>query len=127
MVANISNISQDGWLNLGIPGAALFIVLIVVMLMFNQQNKSVSKLCEKIDSLVSSFSENSNKLNEVIITNDKDQKELIRMLGDVHSEISDMYSRVVRIDSRMYDFINKNNNNERSTINEPKKATSKKE
>ena len=124
MVANISNISQDGWLNLGIPGAALFIVLIVVMLMFNQQNKSVSKLCEKIDSLVSSFSENSNKLNEVIITNDKDQKELIRMLGDVHSEITNMYSRVVRIDSRIYDFIN---NNERSTINEPKKATSEKE
>ena len=124
MVANISNISQDGWLNLGIPGAALFIVLTVVMLMFNQQNKSVSKLCEKIDSLVSSFSENSNKLNEVIITNDKDQKELIRMLGDVHSEITNMYSRVVRIDSRIYDFIN---NNERSTINEPKKATSKKE
>lgn len=124
MVVNISNISQDGWLNLGIPGAALFIVLIVVMLMFNQQNKSVSKLCEKIDSLVSSFSENSSKLNEVIITNDKDQKELIRMLGDVHSEITNMYSRVVRIDSRIYDFIN---NNERSTINEPKKATSKKE
>ena len=124
MVANISNISQDGWLNLGIPGAALFIVLIVVMLMFNQQNKSVSKLCEKIDSLVSSFSENSSKLNEVIITNDKDQKELIRMLGDVHSEITNMYSRVVRIDSRIYDFIN---NNERSTINEPKKATSEKE
>ena len=124
MVVNISNISQDGWLNLGIPGAALFIVLIVVMLMFNQQNKSVSKLCEKIDSLVSSFSENSNKLNEVIITNDKDQKELIRMLGDVHSEITNMYSRVVRIDSRIYDFIN---NNERSTINEPKKATSEKE
>ena len=124
MVVNISSISQDGWLNLGIPGAALFIVLTVVMLMFNQQNKSVSKLCEKIDSLVSSFSENSNKLNEVIITNDKDQKELIRMLGDVHSEITNMYSRVVRIDSRIYDFIN---NNERSTINEPKKATSKKE
>lgn len=124
MVANISNISQDGWLNLGVPGAALFIVLIVVMLMFNQQSKSVGKLCEKIDSLVSSFSENSNKLNEVIITNDKDQKELIRMLGDVHSEITNMYSRVVRIDSRIYDFIN---NNERSTINEPKKATSKKE
>lgn len=124
MVVNISNISQDGWLNLGIPGAALFIVLIVVMLMFNQQNKSVSKLCEKIDSLVSSFSENSNKLNEVIITNDKDQKELIRMLGDVHSEITNMYSRVVRIDSRIYDFIN---NNERSAINEPKETTSEKE
>lgn len=126
MVENVSTLSPDAWLSLGIPGAALFIVLIVVMLMFNQQSKSVGKLCEKIDSLVSSFSENSSKLNEVIITNDKDQKELIRMLGDVHSEISDMYSRVVRIDSRMYDFINKNNN-ERSTINEPKKATSEKE
>ena len=126
MVEKVSTLSPDAWLSLGIPGAALFIVLIVVMLMFNQQSKSVGKLCEKIDSLVSSFSENSSKLNEVIITNDKDQKELIRMLGDVHSEISDMYSRVVRIDSRMYDFINKNNN-ERSTINEPKKATSEKE
>lgn len=124
MVENVSTLSPDAWLSLGIPGAALFIVLIVVMLMFNQQSKSVGKLCEKIDSLVSSFSENSSKLNEVIITNDKDQKELIRMLGDVHSEITNMYSRVVRIDSRIYDFIN---NNERSTINEPKKATSEKE
>ena len=57
-------VSQDAWLNLGIPGAALFIVLIVIMLMFNQQSKSITKLCDKIDELVTSLSNNnSNSIN----------------------------------------------------------------
>ena len=99
----MEGITPEAWLNLGIPGAALFIVLVIVISMFKQQNKSVDKLCIKIDELVTSFSDNNLKLNEVIISNDKDQKEVLRKLDDIHDIINDMYKRIVRVDTRLYD------------------------
>ena len=102
--------NTEAWLNLGIPGAVLFILLICIVLVFNQQNKSIGKLCEKIDTIVTSFADNSSKLNEVIISNDKDQKELLRRLSEIHDEVKDMQSRVVRIDARIFDHIKKYDN-----------------
>ena len=99
----MDGITPDAWLNLGIPGAALFIVLVIVVSMFKQQNKSVDKLCIKIDELVTSFSDNNLKLNEVIISNDKDQKEVLRKLDDMNDLMNDMHKRIVRIDTRLYD------------------------
>ena len=99
----IEGITPEAWLNLGIPGAALFIVLVIVISMFKQQNKSVDKLCIKIDELVTSFSDNNLKLNEVIISNDKDQKEVLRKLDDMNDLMNDMHKRIVRIDTRLYD------------------------
>lgn len=99
----MDGITPDAWLNLGIPGAALFIVLVIVVSMFKQQNKSVDKLCIKIDELVTSFSDNNLKLNEVIISNDKDQKEVLRKLDDIDDLMNDMHKRIVRIDTRLYD------------------------
>lgn len=99
----MEGITPEAWLNLGIPGAALFIVLVIVISMFKQQNKSVDKLCIKIDELVTSFSDNNLKLNEVIISNDKDQKEVLRKLDDMNEIINDMHKRIVRIDTRLYD------------------------
>lgn len=99
----MEDITPDAWLNLGIPGAALFIVLVIVVSMFKQQNKSVDKLCIKIDELVTSFSDNNLKLNEVIISNDKDQKEVLRKLDDMNDLMNDMHKRIVRIDTRLYD------------------------
>ena len=99
----IEGITPEAWLNLGIPGAALFIVLVIVISMFKQQNKSVDKLCIKIDELVTSFSDNNLKLNEVIISNDKDQKEVLRKLDDMNDIMNDMHKRIVRIDTRLYD------------------------
>lgn len=99
----MEGITPEAWLNLGIPGAALFIVLVIVISMFKQQNKSVDKLCTKIDELVTSFSDNNLKLNEAIISNDKDQKEVLRKLDDIHDIINDMYKRIVRVDTRLYD------------------------
>lgn len=101
--APMEGITPEAWLNLGIPGAALFIVLVIVISMFKQQSKSVDKLCTKIDDLVTSFSGNNMKLNEVIISNDKDQKEVLRKLDDMCNIMSDMHKRIVRIDVRMYD------------------------
>ena len=99
----MEGITTEAWLNLGIPGAALFIVLVIVISMFKQQNKSVDKLCIKIDELVTSFSDNNLKLNEVIISNDKDQKEVLRKLDDMNEIMNDMHKRIVRIDTRLYD------------------------
>ena len=99
----MEGITPEAWLNLGIPGAALFIVLVIVISMFKQQNKSVDKLCIKIDELVTSFSDNNLKLNEVIISNDKDQKEVFRKLDDMNDLMNDMHKRIVRIDTRLYD------------------------
>ena len=99
----VEGITPEVWLNLGIPGAALFIVLVIVISMFKQQNKSVDKLCIKIDELVTSFSDNNLKLNEVIISNDKDQKEVLRKLDDMNDIMNDMHKRIVRIDTRLYD------------------------
>jgi predicted glycosyltransferase len=99
----MEGITPEAWLNLGIPGAALFIVLVIVISMFKQQSKSVDKLCVKIDELVTSFSDNNLKLNEVIISNDRDQKEVLRKLDDMCDVMNDMHKRVVRIDVRLYD------------------------
>lgn len=98
-------ITADSWLDLGIVGAALFIVLIIVLLIFKQQSNSVDKLCTKIDDLVTSFSNTNQTLSEVIISNDKDQKEVLRKLNDIHTMVDDVHKRVVRIDVRLYDSI----------------------
>ena len=99
----MDGLTPDAWLNLGIPGAALFIILVIVIFVFKQQNKNVDKLCSKIDELVTSFSDNNLKLNEVIISSDRDQKEVIRKLDDMSNVLSDMHKRLVRIDARLYD------------------------
>lgn len=99
----MKGITPEAWLNLGIPGAALFIVLVIVIFMFNEHSKSVNKLCTKIDELVSSFSANNLKLNEVIISNDKDQKEVLRKLDDMCTVMNDIHKRIVRVDTRLYD------------------------
>lgn len=99
----MEGITPEAWLNLGIPGAALFIVLVIVISMFKQQNESVDKLCTKIDALVTSFSDNNLKLNEVIISNDKDQKEVLRKLDDMNGIMNDMHKRIIRVDTRLYD------------------------
>ena len=99
----MEGITPEAWLNLGIPGAALFIVLVIVISMFKQQNKSIDNLCAKIDELVTSFSDNNLKLNEVIISNDKDQREFLRKLDDMNDIMNDMHKRIVRIDTRLYD------------------------
>lgn len=103
VVLAMNGIAPEAWLNLGIPGAAMFIVLVIVISMFKQQSKSVDKLCIKIDELVTSFSDNNIKLNEVIISNDKDQKEVLRKLDDFSDIIQDIHKKVVRIDTRLYD------------------------
>lgn len=96
-------ITSEAWLDLGAVGAALLIVLVIVILMFKQQSNSVDKLCTKIDDLVTSFSNTNQTLSNVIISNDKDQKEVLHKLDDMNAMMTDMQKRIVRIDVRLYD------------------------
>lgn len=107
------NLNPDPWLNLGIGGAALFIILIVIILLFRMQNKSIMHLCNKLDALTSAFTENNLELSKVIISNDKDQKEMLRFLGTFMSILQDLHRRVVRIDTRLYDEKQNKQNNEK--------------
>lgn len=99
--------NPDQWLNLGLPGAALFIVLIIIVLMFRQQGKSIDKLCEKLDNVTHAFSESNITLREVIIRNDKDQKELLRCVNSLTELTQDTHKRVVRLDTRLYEMTKK--------------------
>lgn len=98
-------ISASDWLDLGAVGAVLLIVLVIIILMFRQQSNSVDKLCTKIDALVTSFTNTNQTLSNVILSNDKDQKEVLHKLDDMNQLMNDMHKRIVRIDVRMYDQV----------------------
>lgn len=98
---DVEPISQGSWLELGIAGAALFIILVVVLLMFRQQSKDVGKLCTKIDELVTSFTDNNIKLNEVIIANDRDQKETLHELAEIKMEIKEVHRQVITANAHL--------------------------
>lgn len=98
-------INASDWLDLGAVGAVLLIVLVIIILMFRQQSNSVDKLCTKIDALVTSFTTTNQTLSNVILANDKDQKEVLHKLDDMNQLMNDMHKRIVRIDVRMYDQV----------------------
>jgi hypothetical protein len=92
----ISESTSKSFTDLGIAGAALLIVLVLVILVFafmRNQSKSIDKLCVRIDNLVT---QNSTYL----ITNEKDQKEILRMLVQIAATETDIQMRVVKIDER---------------------------
>lgn len=93
-------LNADAWLNLGVPGAALFIIAIVIILLFRQQSKSIDKLCTKLDDIVSSFAVNNLKLNEVIICNDKDQRQILIELGRMNAALQDIQRRLIKEDAQ---------------------------
>lgn len=104
------------YLQLGIAGATLLILLVFVVLLFSlfkkintnentHQNNRIEKLCDKIDSLVTSYAENTQKLNEVLLTNDKDQKETINLLKSINELVIENHRRISRIDDRTYNCL----------------------
>lgn len=107
----------QGYLNLGLAGAALLIILVFVILLFafvrysnkqlakamggwhqseeKQQDNKVDKLCDKIDSLV-------NVINIQLLANGKDQKTIIDLLNQILNVDLDTQRRVVRVDDRTF-------------------------
>ena len=109
------------FLQLGIGGAALLLILVFIILLFKlftkinfnentSQNVRIDKLCDKIDNLITSYAENTQKLNEVLLTNDNDQKNTSKSLEQMLELIIDVHRRVTRIDDRTNScIINKKN------------------
>lgn len=96
----VESTTANLYLQLGIAGATLLILLIFVVMLFRTINKlngssTVEKLCSKIDDLVEIN-------NKVLLSNDKDQKETLRLLQSILEATYDTQKRVVRIDDRTY-------------------------
>jgi uncharacterized membrane protein YgaE (UPF0421/DUF939 family) len=130
----VSNSIANGYIQLGVSGATLLVLLVLIILLFrfisinnktnaalqstlltfvtdlnkeenqnqNVQYTKLDKLCDKIDSLITSNSEHTTKLNEVLLCNDKDQKETIKMLTTILELNMDIQRRVARVDDRTY-------------------------
>lgn len=109
----IQETTANLYLQLGIAGATLLILLVIILLLFKfmtdfksskkqADGSRIDKLCDKIDALITSNAEHTQKLNEVLLTNDKDQKETLKLLEMILSPVLDMQRRVVRIDDRTY-------------------------
>lgn len=130
----VSNNIANGYIQLGVSGATLLVLLVLIILLFrfisinnktnaslqntiltfvtnlnkeenqnqNMQYTKLDKLCDKIDSLITSNSEHTTKLNEVLLCNDKDQKETIKMLTTILELNMDIQRRVARVDDRTY-------------------------
>lgn len=109
----IDSTTANLYIQLGIAGATLLILLVFVILLFkfmsdNKKSKSnsdgtrIDKLCDKIDALITSNADHTQKLNEVLLSNDKDQQVLIRSLNKVESSLEEILKKVVRIDDRTY-------------------------
>lgn len=101
------------YLQLGIAGGTLFILLIFVIMLFklvgkmnnnenNSQNTRIDKLCDKIDSLITSYAENTQQLNKVLLSNDKDQKQTLNKLDTILEIAVENQRRISRIDDRTY-------------------------
>lgn len=112
------------YLQLGIAGATLLILLVFVILLFKSvgklntsengsQSNKIEKLCDKIDALITSNSEYTQKLNEVLLSNDKDQKVLIRTLDKVQMSLEEILKKVVRIDDRTYSCLGNSTKDEK--------------
>ncbi|APC82156.1 hypothetical protein [Clostridium botulinum] len=96
----ITETTQQLYLQLGIAGATLLILLICIVLIFKRLkdlngSTTIEKLCSKIDDLVTIN-------NKVLLSNDKDQKETLRLLKNLLETTTDTQKRVVRIDDRTY-------------------------
>ncbi|WP_234123437.1 hypothetical protein [Clostridium hydrogenum] len=114
----INETAANLYLQLGIAGATLFILLVFVILLFkfstrvstsesSQQNNRIDKLCDKIDGLITSYSENTKQLNKVLLCNDKDQKETLSKLDTILEIAVENQRRISLIDDRTYKCPNK--------------------
>lgn len=95
----------DGFLQLGLGGAALLIVVIFMILEFRSKDKGngvVEKLCTKIDNLITSNAEYTQELNKVLLSNDKDQKETLKILANIQTITIDIQRRISRVDDRTF-------------------------
>lgn len=114
----VNQTTSNLYLQLGIAGATLLILLVVIILLFKfmsdvkkgkaaDGSSKIDKLCDKIDLLITSNSEYTQQLNKVLVSNDKDQKETLKFLDTILASVLDTQRRVVRIDDRTFSCLGK--------------------
>lgn len=95
---------SDGYLSLGIVGAAMFIVLIITILaliIFSMQMKSVFKtIADRLENVGENLKIFTEALTRNTIKNEHDQAETLRLLNQVILIGNDIRKKVVRIDDR---------------------------
>lgn len=106
-------VSAKFFTDLGISGAALFVVIHLINKIFKYLEKRSSsedrtkgnkfdRLCEKIDHLVDSFHEMTQKMSEVMLNSNRDQQDISNLLNKHTDLLIDIQKKVVRIDDRTY-------------------------
>ena len=101
------------WAQLGVAGAALFLLWQFINKLFiylenrnksdgTRENNKFDRLCDKIDNLIEAFHDVTQKIGEVILSNTKDQKDIVSRLNQHTNMLMDIQRRVVRIDDRTY-------------------------
>lgn len=101
------------FLQLGVAGAALYVVIFLINKIFSylekrgnaddkDTGKKFDRLCDKIDKLVDSFHEMTQRLSEVMLNNNKDQDEIKDRLDIQHGILLEVHKKVTRIDDRTY-------------------------
>ena len=114
----VNQTTSNLYLQLGIAGATLLILLVVIILLFKfmSENKKtravdsgnkIDKLCDKIDQLITSNADYSKALNTVLLSNDKDQKETLKLLDTILGLVMDTQRRIVRVDDRTFSCLGK--------------------
>lgn len=114
----VNQTTSNSYLQLGIAGATLLILLVVIVLLFKfmseykklnskEDGSKIDRLIDKIDQLITSNASYTKELNAVLLSNDKDLKETLKLLDTILSVVLDVQRRVVRIDDRTFACLGK--------------------
>jgi uncharacterized protein YaaN involved in tellurite resistance len=95
----------DAWIELGLPGAALLLVLIVFVYSIKMYGSSLDKLCKKLDKLIDSNAENNALLNEMLISNNKDLQHLSTEVEHIHKALEENHTRLIQIEAKLPSYI----------------------
>ena len=108
------------WLQLGVAGATLLILLTFGILFFKfignynrtikgSEDNKVDKLCDKIDILVNTIAEDRKAQAETRVANEKDQKLTVDLLGSLMANSNRVLEKVTRIETQTANCIHKEN------------------
>jgi flavodoxin len=101
------------FLQLGVAGAALFLVYHLINKVFtylgsrSSSDNKVDKLCDKIDKLVDIINKSSSKTNELVALNNQMQVILKNGLDVQFTAVCDIQSKVDKIDVRTKQCLDK--------------------
>lgn len=114
---NTVNQIMMGYLQLGIGGATLLVLMVTIILLFKfmgtkksteerrQTDQSmlvgnrIDKLCDKIDNMVSAT-------ERLIITSENNQQMILKTLSEIMMMTQETLGRVIRIDERTFQNLN---------------------